>query len=75
MPDRPTVARGVTSGPQELAAYTSEAIFMRNGEASVAGVQALIETSALIRALPQRARTQAASHIDHRWLAAARAPL
>src|SRR3954454_2494905 len=35
MPDRPTVACGVTSGPQELAAYTSEAIFMRNGEASV----------------------------------------
>jgi ABC-type nitrate/sulfonate/bicarbonate transport system substrate-binding protein len=55
--------------------YTRDAIFPRDGEASEAGVQALIETSALIRDLPARARTRAADYIDRRWLAEARASL
>lgn len=55
--------------------YTRDAIFPRDGEASEAGVQALIETSALIRDLPSRARTHAADYIDRRWLAEARASL
>lgn len=55
--------------------YTRESIFPRDGEASEAGVQALIETSALIRDLPARARTRAVDYIDRRWLAEARASL
>lgn len=55
--------------------YTREAIFPRDGEASAAGVQALIETSALIRELPSRARTHAEDYIDRSWLARARASL
>lgn len=55
--------------------YTRDHIFPRDGEASEAGVQALIETSALIRDLPSRARTRAADYIDRRWLAEARASL
>lgn len=55
--------------------YTREGIFPRDGEASGPGVQALIETSALIRELPSRARTRAEDYIDRSWLAAARASL
>ena len=55
--------------------YARDGIFPRDGEASEAGVQALIETSALIRDLPSRARTHAADYIDRRWLAEARASL
>lgn len=55
--------------------YTRDTIFPRDGEASAAGVQALIETSALIRDLPARARTHAEDYIDRRWLAEARASL
>lgn len=55
--------------------YTREAIFPRDGEASAEGVQALIETSALIRELPSRARTRAEDYIDRSWLAEARASL
>ena len=55
--------------------YTREAIFPRDGEASAAGVRALIETSAMIRELPSRARTQAEDYIDRSWLAEARATL
>lgn len=55
--------------------YTQEGIFPRDGEASGPGVQALIETSALIRELPSRARTRAEDYIDRSWLAAARASL
>ncbi|MBC4016645.1 ABC transporter substrate-binding protein [Siccirubricoccus deserti] len=54
--------------------YTREAIFPRDGEASEAGVQALIDISALIRDLPARPR-RAADYIDRGWLAAARASL
>lgn len=55
--------------------YSRDEIFPRDGEASAAGVQALIETSALIRELPSRARTRAEDYIDRSWLAAARASL
>ncbi|MCS6891544.1 MAG: ABC transporter substrate-binding protein [Rhodovarius sp.] len=55
--------------------YTREAIFPADGEASEAGVQALIETSALIRDLPTRARSRAADYIDRSFLAEARASL
>jgi ABC-type nitrate/sulfonate/bicarbonate transport system substrate-binding protein len=51
--------------------YTRDAIFPRDGEASEAGVQALIEISALIRELPARPR-RAADYIDRNWLAEAR---
>ena len=55
--------------------YTSADIFPRDGEASAEGVQALIETSALIRELPSRAATRAEDYIDRSWLAAARASM
>ncbi|MBX6746842.1 MAG: ABC transporter substrate-binding protein [Acetobacteraceae bacterium] len=55
--------------------YTRAEIFPRDGEASAAGVQALIETSALIRELPSRARTRAEDYIDRSWLAEARTSL
>lgn len=55
--------------------YTRDEIFPRDAEASAAGVQALIETSAMIRDLPSRARTHAEDYIDRRWLAEARASL
>jgi ABC-type nitrate/sulfonate/bicarbonate transport system substrate-binding protein len=55
--------------------YTRDEIFPRDAEASAAGVQSLIETSALIRDLPSRARTRAEDYIDRRWLAEARASL
>jgi ABC-type nitrate/sulfonate/bicarbonate transport system substrate-binding protein len=55
--------------------YVQAEIFPRDGEASAAGVQNLIETSALIRDLPSRARTRAEDYIDRSWLAAARASL
>ena len=54
--------------------YTRDEIFPRDGEASEAGVQALIDISALIRELPARPR-RAADYIDRSWLAAARASL
>lgn len=55
--------------------YTREGIFPRDGRASIPGVQALIETSALIRELPARARTRAEDYIDHSWIEAAEASL
>lgn len=55
--------------------YTQAEIFPRDGEAGAAGVQTLIETSALIRELPGRARTRAEEYIDRSWLAEARASL
>ena len=68
--DRATAARlalqeaGIAARYAEAAweDYTRDAIFPRDGEASEAGVQALIDTSALIRDLPARAR--AADYID-----------
>ena len=47
-------------------------IFPRDGDASDAAVQALIEISGLIRALPNRTRTQAADYINRTYLQAAR---
>ncbi len=54
------------------AEYAAAGIFPRDGEASGEGVQALIETSALIRELPARGRTRAEDYIDRSWLAEAR---
>jgi NitT/TauT family transport system substrate-binding protein len=48
--------------------YTAAEIFPRDGDASDAAVQALIEISALIRALPTRARTSAADYINRTYL-------
>jgi ABC-type nitrate/sulfonate/bicarbonate transport system substrate-binding protein len=80
--DRATAARlalqeaGIVARYAEAAwdDYTRDAIFPRDGEASEAGVQALIDTSALIRDLPARPR-RAADYIDRSWLAEARASL
>lgn len=55
--------------------YTEDEIFPRDGDASDAGVAALIETSALIRALPARAGRPAAEYINRVYLNAARAGL
>jgi ABC-type nitrate/sulfonate/bicarbonate transport system substrate-binding protein len=52
--------------------YTSAAIFPRDGNASSAAVQALIEISFLIRALPARAGRKADDYIDRNYLSAAR---
>ena len=63
-----------TYADRAWADYTRDGIFPRDGEASAAGVQALIDTSALIRDLPARPRL-ATDYIDRSWLAAARASL
>jgi ABC-type nitrate/sulfonate/bicarbonate transport system substrate-binding protein len=55
--------------------YTSAAIFPRDGDASSAAVQALIEISGLIRALPARAGRKADDYIDRSYLRAAQASL
>ena len=55
--------------------YTAAEIFPRDGRASIPGMEALIETSALIRELPSRARTPAADYVDHSWIEAAEASL
>jgi NitT/TauT family transport system substrate-binding protein len=52
-------------------AYTHAAIFPRDGEASTQAVQALIEISGLIRALPARAGRKAEDYIDRNYLCAA----
>ncbi|HWA80844.1 MAG TPA: ABC transporter substrate-binding protein [Acetobacteraceae bacterium] len=57
------------------AEYTGAGIFPRDGEASVQAVQALIETSSLIRELPERRRKSAEAYIDRRWLTEARQSL
>ncbi len=48
--------------------YSSEAIFPRDGDVSDAAVQALIEISALIRALPTRQGRGAADYIERHYL-------
>lgn len=55
--------------------YTRAEIFPRDGDASDAAVKALIEISALIRALPSRARTTAADYINRTYLNKAHADL
>jgi ABC-type nitrate/sulfonate/bicarbonate transport system substrate-binding protein len=56
-------------------AYTGEAIFPEDGDASTPAVQALIDISGLIRALPGRGTVRADRYIDRRYIAAARASL
>lgn len=48
--------------------YVRDEIFPRDGRASVAAVQALIEVSSLIRDLPGRSNSRAEQHIDHAYL-------
>lgn len=55
--------------------YVGAGIFPRDGDASDAGVQALIEISGLIRALPQRTKTRAAEYINRNYLREARISL
>ena len=55
--------------------YVQAEIFPRDGDASDAAVQALIDTSSLIRALPQRTKSRAAEYINRSYLQQARAEL
>jgi NitT/TauT family transport system substrate-binding protein len=55
--------------------YVQAEIFPRDGDASDAAVQALIDISGLIRALPQRTRSRAADYINRTYLAQARSDL
>lgn len=55
--------------------YAGEEIFPRDGAASPRAVQALIDVSALIRALPARSKTRAEDYIDSTYIDAARAQL
>ncbi len=48
--------------------YVAAGIFPRDGDASDAAVQALIDISGLIRALPNRTRTRAADYINRTYL-------
>ena len=57
------------------AEYTRATIFPRDGTASVAAVQALIEVSGLIRELPRRAAMRAETYIDSAFAQAALASL
>jgi ABC-type nitrate/sulfonate/bicarbonate transport system substrate-binding protein len=51
--------------------YTADEIFPRDGDASDAAVQALIEISSLIRAVPNRTRSSASGYINRGYLHAA----
>ena len=51
--------------------YVRDEIFPRDGRASVAAVQALLEVSSLIRDLPSRSRSRAAQYINHAYLESA----
>ncbi|MGW3623995.1 ABC transporter substrate-binding protein [Streptomyces sp. NPDC000880] len=55
--------------------YTGAEIFPRDGDASDAAVQTLIDISSLIRALPGRSKTNAGDYINREYLRAARAGL
>ena len=55
--------------------YVEAEIFPRDGNASDAAVQALIDISGLIRALPNRTKTRAADYINRTYLDEARAGL
>jgi ABC-type nitrate/sulfonate/bicarbonate transport system substrate-binding protein len=48
--------------------YVRDEIFPRGGDASDAAVQALIDVSALIRAVPNRVKSAAADYINRSWL-------
>ena len=51
--------------------YTTDEIFPRDGDANDAAVQALIEISSLIRAVPNRTRSSASGYINRSYLHAA----
>jgi ABC-type nitrate/sulfonate/bicarbonate transport system substrate-binding protein len=51
--------------------YTREEIFPRDGDANTAAVQALIEISSLIRAVPKRVKSTADGYINRNYLNAA----
>jgi len=51
--------------------YTADEIFPRDGDANDAAVQALIEISSLIRAVPHRTKSQASDYINRSYLHAA----
>jgi len=48
--------------------YTADEIFPRDGDANSAAVQALIEISSLIRAVPNRVKTSADGYINRDYL-------
>jgi hypothetical protein len=52
--------------------YTADEIFPRDGDANTAAVQALIEISSLIRAVPHRVKSSADDYINRDYLDAAR---
>ena len=68
---------GIEPGYAERAwdEYVADEIFPRDGTASVAAVETLIQVSAQIRAMPSRAGRRAADYIDHRPIETARATL
>jgi ABC-type nitrate/sulfonate/bicarbonate transport system substrate-binding protein len=51
--------------------YTTDEIFPRDGDANDAAVQALIEISSLIRAVPNRTKSSASDYINRSYLRAA----
>ena len=51
--------------------YTTDQIFPRDGDASTAAVQALIEISSLIRAVPNRVKSSADGYINRNYIHAA----
>jgi ABC-type nitrate/sulfonate/bicarbonate transport system substrate-binding protein len=51
--------------------YTADEIFPRDGDANDAAVQALIEISSLIRAVPHRTKSRASDYINRSYLHAA----
>jgi ABC-type nitrate/sulfonate/bicarbonate transport system substrate-binding protein len=51
--------------------YTTDKIFARDGDANDAAVQALIEISSLIRAVPNRTKSSASDYINRSYLHAA----
>jgi hypothetical protein len=55
--------------------YTKDEIFPRDGDANDAAVQALIEISSLIRAVPNRTKSSASDYINRFYLHAAQRDL
>ena len=55
--------------------YTAAEIFPRDAQANPESIQTLIDISALLRAIPKRAGTQAKSYINHSYLDEARRSL
>jgi hypothetical protein len=55
--------------------YTADEIFPRDGDANTAAVQALIEISSRIRAVPNRVKSSANDYINRDYLDAAQKQL